>query len=116
MATLKGLYLSLLSLPSYKSGSTKYDNIAQMLIKNNTSDEQMVHINQNDAGIATEMWCSLHTVHEVCGQSAVTVTKYTFYSMQAMNEHSIPDHIADMPCQAVGLCNLSHDYQCLLSK
>jgi hypothetical protein len=32
-----------------------YNNVAQMLIKNNTSNEQMVHINQSDIMMAAEM-------------------------------------------------------------
>jgi hypothetical protein len=71
-----------------------------MLIKNNTSDKQMVHINQSDIMMAAEMWHSLRTIHEVHGQSAITATKCTFYYTCATDEDSILDHIAEMHCQA----------------
>jgi hypothetical protein len=55
------------------------DLLAQILIKNNTSDEQMVHINQNSIQTAAKMWQSLHAVHELHRQSGVMATKCTFY-------------------------------------
>jgi len=55
------------------------DLLAQIFIKNNTSDEQMVHINQDSITTAAQMWQSLCTVHELCGQSGVTAAKCTFY-------------------------------------
>jgi hypothetical protein len=77
-----------------------YNNVAQMLIKNNTSNEQMVHINQSDITTAAKMWYSLCAIHEVCGQSAITATKCTFYYTHATNKDSILNHIAEMCHQA----------------
>ena len=48
--------------PLESAGQAKWeqrDLLAQILIKNNTSDEQMVHINQETITTAAEMWQSL---------------------------------------------------------
>ena len=72
------------------------DYLAQILIKNNTSDEQMVHINQDSVKTAAQMWSNLRAVHEHRGQSALTATKCTFYGIRAKDDANIPDHIAEM--------------------
>ena len=65
--------------PTAKIKWEQCDLLAQILIKNNMSDEQMVHVNQANISMAAQMWNSLKAVHEVCGQSAITATKRTFY-------------------------------------
>ena len=72
------------------------DLLAQILIKNNTSDEQMVHINQDSITMAAQMWQSLRAVHERRGQSGVTGAKHTFYGMWAPDDVNIPEHVAEM--------------------
>jgi len=65
--------------PTAKIKWEQCDLLAQILIENNMSDEQMVHVNQANISMAAQMWNSLKAVHEVCGQSAITATKRTFY-------------------------------------
>ena len=72
------------------------DLLAQILIKNNTSDEQMVHINQDSITMAAQMWQSLRAVHELRGQSGVMAAKHTFYGTRAPDDVNIPEHIAEM--------------------
>ena len=57
------------------------DHLAQMLIKINISDEQMVHINQSLITTVAQMWSSLCAIHEQHEQSALTAAKHTFYGM-----------------------------------
>ena len=56
----------------------------------------MVHVNQANISMATQMWNSLKAVHEVCGQSAITAAKRTFYGTQDEDTVNIPVHITDM--------------------
>jgi len=86
------------------------DLLAQILIKNNTSDEQMVHINQDSIKTAAQMWQSLHAVHELCGSSGVTAAKRTFYGTQAPDDVNIPEHIAEMRQQQ----NKLHQMGCMI--
>jgi gag-polypeptide of LTR copia-type len=71
----------------------QWDLLAQILIKNNTSDKQMVHINQDSIKTAAQMWQSLYVVHE---QHGITGAKRTFYGTRASDDVNIPDHIAEM--------------------
>jgi len=72
------------------------DLVAQVLIKNNLSDEQMVHVDQDTVTTAAAMWQSLHAVHETRGHSAIMAAKRTFYGMRAADDVNIPKHIAEM--------------------
>jgi hypothetical protein len=85
--------------PTDSEGAEKWchrDLLAQILITNNISDEQMVHVNQDSISTAAQMWQSLCAVHEVRGQSAITAAKRTFYGTRAADEVNIPEHIAKM--------------------
>jgi gag-polypeptide of LTR copia-type len=86
------------------------DLLAQILIKNNTSDEQMVHINQDSIQMAAQMWQSLRAVHELHGQSGITAAKHTFYGTRASDDVNIPDHIAKMHRQQ----NKLHQMGCMI--
>jgi gag-polypeptide of LTR copia-type len=86
------------------------DLLAQILIKNNTSDEQMVHINQDSIKTAAQMWQSLRAVHELRGQSGITAAKRTFYGTRASDNVNIPDHIAEMRRQQ----NKLHQMGCMI--
>jgi LTR polyprotein gag-polypeptide-like protein len=68
----------------------------QILITNNISGEQMVHVNQDSITTAAQMWQSLRAVHKVRGQSAITAAKRTFYGTRAADDVNIPEHIAEM--------------------
>ena len=72
------------------------DLVAQVLIKNNLSDEQMVHVDQDIITTAAGMWQSLRAVHETRSESAITAAKCTFYGMRAADDANIPEHIAEM--------------------
>ena len=72
------------------------DLVAQVLIKNNLSDEQMVHVDQDIITTAAGMWQSLRAVHETRSESAITAAKRTFYGMRAADDANIPEHIAEM--------------------
>ena len=62
------------------------DLVAQVLIKNNLSDEQMVHVDQDIITTTASMWQSLWAVHETCSKSAITAVKHTFYGMRAVDD------------------------------
>jgi len=53
------------------------DLVAQVLIKNNLSDKQMVHVDQDTITTAAAMWQSLCAIYETCGHSAITAAKHT---------------------------------------
>jgi len=72
------------------------DLVAQVLIKNNLSDEQMVHCDPDIITTLAQLWQSLRAIHETRGHSAVTAAKRTFYGMCADNDTNIPEHIAKM--------------------
>ena len=82
------------------------DLVAQVLIKNNLSDEQMVHVDQDTVTTAAAMWQSLRAVHETRGHSAITAAKRTFYGMRAADDVNIPEHIAEMRRQYNRLCQM----------
>jgi hypothetical protein len=75
------------------------DLAAQVLIKNNLSDEQMVHVDPETITTAAAMWQSLRAVHETRGHSAITAAKRTFYGTRAADDVNIPEHIATMRTQ-----------------
>ena len=75
------------------------DLVAQVLIKNNLSDEQMIHIDQDTITTAAAMWQSLRAVHETRGYSALTAAKRTFYAMRGAEDANIPEHIAEVKQQ-----------------
>ena len=97
--------------PTAKTKWEQRDLLAQILIKNNMSDEQIVHVNQANISTAAQMWNSLKAVHEVRGQSAITAAKRTFYGTQAEDTVNIPVHIADMRRQQ----NKLHQMGCQIS-
>ena len=72
------------------------DLVAQVLIKNNLSDEQMIHIDQDTITTVVAMWQSLWAVYETHGYSALTAAKHTFYSMCAAEDANIPEHITEV--------------------
>ena len=82
--------------PTAFAGWEERDLVAQVLIKNNLSDEQMVHVDQDIITTAAGMWQSLRAVHETRSESAITAAKRTFYGMQAADDANIPEHIAEM--------------------
>jgi len=72
------------------------DLVAQVLIKNNLSDKQMVHVYQDIITTMASMWQSLQTVHETRSESAIMAAKCTFYGMRAADDANILEHIAEM--------------------
>jgi len=51
--------------PTAKIRWEQHGLLAQILIKNNMSDKQMVHVNQANISTAAQMWNSLKAVHKV---------------------------------------------------
>ena len=76
--------------PDAITGWEERDLVAQVLIKNNLSDEQMVHVDQDIITTAAGMWQSLRAVHETRSKSAITAAKRTFYGMRAADDANIP--------------------------
>jgi hypothetical protein len=82
------------------------DLVAQVLIKNNLSDEQMVHCDPDTITTAAQLWQGLRSVHETRGHSAIAAAKRTFYAMRAADDANIPKHIAEMRRQCNKLCQM----------
>lgn len=75
----------------------KLDQVAQTLIMNSITDEQMVHV--TEAAMAEEMWNNLKSIHQVQGQQSVVVAKRNLFAMRAAEGVNIIEHVNEMKCQ-----------------
>jgi len=70
------------------------ENVARVLISNNLSAPQFVHISQ--AATVKQMWENLKSVHEHRGQQSITALRRTLYQAQAKDGDDIVAHLTKM--------------------
>jgi len=69
-------------------------DVVCILISNNISALQFVHISQ--AATVRQMWESLKSVHEHCGQQSITALRRTLYQARAKDGDDIVAHLTKM--------------------
>jgi len=70
------------------------EDVACILISNNILALQFVHISQ--AATVRQMWESLKSIHEHCGQQSITALRHTLYQARAKDGDDIVTHLTKM--------------------